>query len=133
VHQLVSCLWGFPPGRNGVFYIIQPPPHLFFFFFLSFLGPHTAYVSSQARGQIRPVAAGLHQSHSNVGSEPHPPPTPQLTATPDPQPTEQSQGWNPQPPGSYPDSLTTEPRRELPPLLPLDVASSLSSGIGYLF
>ena len=29
-----------------------------------------AYGGSQARGQIRGIAAGLHHSHSNVGSEP---------------------------------------------------------------
>ena len=34
-------------------------------------------------------------------------------AMPDPQPTEQGQGLNPQPHGSQSDSLTTEPRREL--------------------
>ena len=43
-----------------------------------------AYGGSQARGQIGTVAAGLHQSHSNSGSEPHLQPTPQLTAMPDP-------------------------------------------------
>ena len=42
-----------------------------------------AYGGSQARGLIRAVATGLHHSHSNGGSEPHPRPTPQLTATPD--------------------------------------------------
>ena len=30
-----------------------------------------AYGSSQARSQIRAIAAGLHHSHSNVGSEPN--------------------------------------------------------------
>ena len=39
---------------------------------------------SQARGPIGAVAAGLRQSHSNMGSEPCLQPTPQLTATPDP-------------------------------------------------
>ena len=43
-----------------------------------------AYGGCQARGPIRAVAAGLHQSHSNAGSEPHLRPTPQLTAKPDP-------------------------------------------------
>ena len=43
-----------------------------------------AYGGSQARGQIRAVAAGLRQSHSNVGSEPRQCPTPQLLATSDP-------------------------------------------------
>ena len=42
-----------------------------------------AHESSQARGQIGAVAAGLHHSHSNLGSKPHLRTTPQLTATPD--------------------------------------------------
>ena len=29
-----------------------------------------SYGGSQARGRIRAIAAGLHQSHSNVGSKP---------------------------------------------------------------
>ena len=44
----------------------------------------SAYGGSQARGRIGAVAASLRQSHSNVGSEPHLQPTPQLTATLDP-------------------------------------------------
>ena len=56
-----------------------------FFGFLPFLGPPPkAYGVSQARGLTRAVAAGLHQSYSNSGSELHLQPTPQLTATPDP-------------------------------------------------
>ena len=55
-----------------------------FSFFLSFMATTTAHGSSQARGQIRAVAAGLHHSHSNARSKPHLRPTPQLTATPDP-------------------------------------------------
>ena len=43
-----------------------------------------AYGSSQARGQTGAAAAGLHHSHSNVGSEARLRPTPQLTATLDP-------------------------------------------------
>ena len=39
---------------------------------------------SQARGLTGAVAAGLGQSHSNVGSQPRLGTTPQLTATPDP-------------------------------------------------
>ena len=42
-----------------------------------------AHGGSQARGQIGAVAAGLRQSHSNVGSEPSLPPPPKLRATPD--------------------------------------------------
>jgi len=68
---------------------------LFFFFFfclfvvvvaISWAAP-AAYGGSQARGQIGAVATGLRQSHSNVGSKPRLQPTPQLTATPDRQPT----------------------------------------------
>ena len=56
-----------------------------FFFFLSFsMAAPAAYGDSQARGLIGAVAASLHQSHSNIGSEPRLRPTPQLTATLDP-------------------------------------------------
>ena len=40
-----------------------------------------AYGGSQARGPIGALAAGLCQSHSNLGSKPHLQPTPQVTAT----------------------------------------------------
>ena len=60
----------------------------------------TAHGGSQARGLIRAVATSLHHSHSNARSELRLQPTPQLTAMPDPQPTEQGQGSNPQPHGS---------------------------------
>ena len=43
-----------------------------------------AYGGSQAQGLIRALAAGLHHSHSNKGSELRLQPTPQLMATPDP-------------------------------------------------
>ena len=52
--------------------------------FFLFRGAPAAYGSSQARGLIGAVAASLRQSHSNVGSEPHLQPTPQLTAMLDP-------------------------------------------------
>ena len=68
----------------------------FFFFAISWAAP-LAYGDSQARDRIGVVAVGLCQSHSNMGSEPSLQPTPQLTTTPDPQPTEQGQGSNPQP------------------------------------
>jgi len=54
---------------------------------------------SQARGQIEAAAASVHHSHSNAGSKPHLQPTPQFTATLDPQPTERGQGLNPHPHG----------------------------------
>ena len=58
---------------------------IFFFclFAVSWAAP-AAYGGSQARGQIGAVAIGLRQSHSNVGSELHLQPTPQLMATLDP-------------------------------------------------
>ena len=62
--------------------------HMFFFVvvvvFLLLRAVPAAYGSSQARGPIGAIAAGLHHSHSNAGSESHLQPTPQLTATPDP-------------------------------------------------
>ena len=59
---------------------------LFFcFVFVFFLrATPMAYRSFQARGRIRATAVGLHHSHSNMGSEPHLRPTPQLMATLDP-------------------------------------------------
>ena len=63
-----------------------------FLSFLPFLGPlPAAYGGSQDRGQTGAVATGLRQNHSHAGSETRLQPTPQLTATPDPQPTEQGQ------------------------------------------
>ena len=59
-----------------------------------------AYGGSQARGLIGAVAASLQQRPSNAGLEPRLRPIPQLLASPDPQPTEQGQGSNPQPHGS---------------------------------
>ena len=71
----------------------------FFFSFPLFKATPMTYGGSQARGQIGAVAAGFHQSHSNVGSEPYLLPTPQLMATPDSYPTERGQGSNPHPYG----------------------------------
>ena len=86
--------------------------YLFIFVFLPFLGPNpAAYGGSQASGPIGGVAASLHHSHSNAGSEPRLWPTPQLTVGS--LTTEQGQGWNPQHHGSQSDLLTTEPRWEL--------------------
>ena len=58
---------------------------LFYFSLFAFSrAASAAYGGSQARGRNGAVAAGLHQRHSNAGSEPRLPPTPQLTTTPDP-------------------------------------------------
>ena len=65
----------------------------------------SAYGSSQARGQNEAAAAILHHSHSNAGSELGLWPTPQLTATPDPQPTGWGQGSNLHPHGYLLGSL----------------------------
>ena len=46
------------------------------FYFLLFRAIPAAYGRSQARGRIRAMAAGLHHSHGNTGSEPHFPPRP---------------------------------------------------------
>ena len=72
--------------------VLKPLQMLFFFLFLSFFfglfafsrATSVAYGDSQARGQIGAVAAGLHRSHSNAGSEPYLRLTPQLTAMLDP-------------------------------------------------
>ena len=45
------------------------PASIFFFLFL-LRATCVAYGASQARGPIRAAAAGLHHSHSHVGSEP---------------------------------------------------------------
>ena len=49
-----------------------------FFFFCLFRATPMAYRGSQAKSQIRTVAAGLHHSHSNARSEPCLQPRPQL-------------------------------------------------------
>ena len=64
--------------KSTIFYFIY-----LFIFFLPWAAP-VAYGGSQARGRIGAVAADLHQSHSNAGSELPLWPTVQLTATPDP-------------------------------------------------
>ena len=58
-----------------------------------------AYGSSQARGQVGAAAASLHHRHSKARSQPPLQATPQLTATPDPEPTERGQGSNLHPHG----------------------------------
>ena len=75
--------------------------YLFYFLFFVFLGLLQWHMEiPRLGGLIGAVAASLHHSHSNVGSELRLRPTSQLTATLDPQPTEQGQGSNLQPHGS---------------------------------
>ena len=85
-------------GRAGFFHS---------FFFLFFLGPHLQHMEVPRPGsQIRAAAAGLCHSHSNIRSELHLSPMPQLVATLDPQPIDWGQGSNPHPQGYYVRSLT---------------------------
>ena len=63
------------------------PIHLFFLSLL-FRAEPLAYGSSQARGRIRAVDAGLHHSNSNLGPEPPLRPIPQFMAMLDPHPTQ---------------------------------------------
>ena len=99
---------------NFILFLFFKFIYLFIFclFAFSWATPEV-YGGSQVRGLIGAVATGLYQGHSNTGSEPYLQPTPQLTATPDPQPTKQGQASNPQPHGSQSDSLTSVPRQEL--------------------
>ena len=81
----ILYLLGLGEERDPV--IFRASSLLFFFFFFLFCLFRTApvaYGGSQARGQIRAIATGLHRSYSNAGSELHLRPTPQLMATPDP-------------------------------------------------
>ena len=73
--------------------------HIYIYDFFFFWTALTAYVNSQARDRMGATAAGLCHSYSNVGSEPCLQPTLQLTAMPDPHPTERSKGLNPHPHG----------------------------------
>ena len=57
---------------------------LFFFVLFAFWATPAAYGGSQARGRIGATAAGLHHSHSIVGSEWHLQPTLQVMAMLDP-------------------------------------------------
>ena len=60
------------------------------------LGQHPRHMEvPRLRGLIGAVDAGLRHSRSNTRSKPCLPPTPQLTAMLDPEPTERGQGLNP--------------------------------------
>ena len=75
------------------------------FTFRLFRATLVSYGGSQARGRMGAAATGLYHSHSHAGSEPRLRPTPQLTAVPDPWPTEWGQGLNPCPHGPSSGSL----------------------------
>ena len=78
-------------GAVVIFAGTQTRAVLFFFFFFCLLP--VAYGGSQARGQIGAVAANLHHSPA-IPDRSHVCDKPQLTAKPDPLPTEQGQGLN---------------------------------------
>ena len=98
----VSCQWNVSlPGEKSLFchgYIPEstlvpntgknPISTCFIYLFCFFRATLMAYGGSQARSRIGAVAADLYHSHNNARSEPHLQPTPQLTATPDLEPTE---------------------------------------------
>ena len=75
------------PPRRGFIFVLgcrTASSSSSFFFLIYFRATPAAYGGSQARGQTGAVASGLHQGHSNAGSEPSLQPTPQLKATADP-------------------------------------------------
>ena len=85
LYQLYSiCPHKYVCRKNERYQNINSGYRYLFFFFLLFSAAPLAYESSQARGPIRAVAAGLHHNHSNSRSElplwPTPP-TPQVTAS----------------------------------------------------
>ena len=94
LHQLPS--WPQSSQQDSLKF---PEPHGLYFFNFFWGGAPVAYGGSKARGLIRAAAATLCHSHSSGGSRSRLRPLPQLTAMPDPYPTEQGQGSNPKPHG----------------------------------
>jgi len=95
---VISHMWNLKKWYNGTY--LQNRNRLtgfLGFIFLSFClfrAAPAAYGGFWTRGRIGAVAASLCHSHSNVESELHLQPIPQLIALLDPQPTEQGQGSN---------------------------------------
>ena len=91
---------------------------LFLFFvclFVCFSGLQLWHMEVPMLGiEIRATAAGLFHCHSNAGSKMCLQPTSWLTATPDPQPTEQGHGLNLHPHGYWFRLIYTAPQQELP-------------------
>ena len=75
-----------PSNKVLISMFIIPAISFFFFPFFFFLlrAAPIAYRSSQARGQVEAIAAGLCHGQSNARSEPYLQPTPQVTLTLDP-------------------------------------------------
>ena len=82
---LLGNQWTFQPGKPFSWALGHFLELIFFFFFFLFTAAPVAHGSSQASHQIRAIAAGLHHSHSNSGSELHLCTIPHLMATQDPQ------------------------------------------------
>ena len=104
--------WKYQISLNKTLTLISPvsfffftPVSLHFFFFWLYRSTPSAYRHSQVRDHIGAAAASLHLSHSNLGSELHLRPIPQLMATTDAQPREQGQGSNLNPHGYQSDSF----------------------------
>ena len=102
--QALSCAVGtrtytHPPcsAESSFYYFILF--YFIYFILLLFTATPMAHDGSQARSLIKAIAACLHHSHSNAGSEPRLQPPPQLTAMLYPQPSKQGQGSNPRPLG----------------------------------
>ena len=83
-------------------------------FFFFFLWPHLWHMKFPAGVQIRAVAADLHHSHRNTGSQLQLQPMLQLAATPDLWPTERGQRLNLYPYGDSVRYLTHWAKRCIP-------------------
>ena len=81
-----SCVIFFPFTYSGRYTVSHCYVLFILFIYLFAFSRATpmAHGGSQARGLIGAVAADLHQSHSNAGSEPCLQPIPQFMAMPDP-------------------------------------------------
>ena len=66
----MRCAVGRKEGSVPAQDSLSSVPFILFLFFGLFRAALVAYGSSQARGPVEAVAAGLHHSHSHAGSEP---------------------------------------------------------------
>ena len=65
-HVVMGCWLGSGPGGSFILFLF-----IYFLSFVFFRAVPMAYGGSQARGQIRDIAASLHHSYSNSGFESH--------------------------------------------------------------
>ena len=75
---ITFCIIGIQSSIFDIVFYQQWEHWIFFFFFFLFRASPMAYGGSQAKGLIRAIAASIRQSHSNVRSEPHLWPIPDL-------------------------------------------------------